>query len=140
MVRNIPRSLEKDSMCVIPLINNNLVRRWMGAVGEGGAHSCAGVPVMQSFYMAYTRNGCSPGKLTSHPLIREKYQSFGRAEEKVLQREITPTARLHVFIAWGITPDEQVALESYYDSWTYFPEPGDIETVNPFLNVICLPR
>ncbi len=119
MVRNIPTALRKDTMCTMPLCAKT-ARRWLGAVGECGLALCAGVPVMQSFYAAYLRSGEAPGKLADAMQMQSGLRMM-RGELVSRAVEITDEARLGVFVAWGITPDEQIALEGYYDQWVFTP-------------------
>lgn len=124
MVRNIPTALQKDTLCTIPL-DGPLARKWMYAVGECGLALCAGVPVMQDFYEAYMRNGNPDSNIHLAPqMVTGLSMMRGGLESR--SRRISDQAREDVFVAWGITPDEQVSLERHYQQWT-FTEPGDTE-------------
>ncbi len=119
MVRNIATALRKDTMCTMPL-DGRVARKWMRAVGECGLALCAGVPVMQSFYQAYYREGVEPGKMVNAMQLDTGLRRMrGKLEAKMLP--VTDAARLAVFVAWDITPEEQVALERYFDSWSFDP-------------------
>lgn len=117
MVRNIPIVLHKDSLCLLPLRNEKEMREWLGAIGECGEALTAGVPVLNAFYRAYTRNGSKRTKfgetLLLHSGTRYLRQGIDRVEEAV-----TPEARFGVWLAWGILPDHQVALEERYGALT----------------------
>jgi len=117
MVRNIPIVLHKDSLCLLPLRNEKEMREWLGAIGECGEALTAGVPVLNAFYKAYTRNGSKRTKfgetLLLHSGTRYLRQGIDRVEEAV-----TPEARFGVWLAWGILPDHQVALEERYGALT----------------------
>lgn len=119
MVRNIPTALRKDTMCTMPLCAKT-ARKWMSAVGECGLALCAGVPIMQSFYQAYLREGTAPGKLVNAMQMNSGLRMM-RGDLASKSAPVTDDARLSVFVAWGITPDEQVVLEEYYDRWEFDP-------------------
>lgn len=117
MVRNIGVALQKDTMCTMPL-NNASARKWMYAVGECGLALTAGVPIMQEFYSAYMRNGNPNSNISKSPIMVTGLAMM-RGDLASAREHVSDEARLSVFKAWGITPDEQVALEEYYKSWTF---------------------
>ena len=61
MVRNIPTAIMKDSMSTNRL-EGNAGKCWFYAVGECGLALSSGVPIMNSFYRMYKRNG-KPSKI-----------------------------------------------------------------------------
>jgi len=136
MVRNIGTALVKDTMCTMPL-DAKSARKWMYAVGECGLALTTGVPIMQAFYQAYMRNG-NPNSNIGNAVAMASGLRMMRRE---LASKVTPVsdeARLSVFVAWGITPEEQIALETYYDSWSFTGQ-VDIDAVSnsPFIaNVV----
>jgi len=115
MVRNIPHSIAKDRLCLLPIRNGTELREWLGAVGECGGSITRGVPVMQSFYKSYVRNGTKRSKF-GEALYRNsgtKMLAVGMHDQEEV---ITPEARYQCWLAWGILPDHQVEVEKYYDS------------------------
>lgn len=133
-VRNLNSSREKDSMCLIPLEDEATTRKWMYAVGECGLALCSGVPVMQEFYKAFMRNG-TPSNFKNAPYFQSSLTYNGKGME-AKEESITDACRASYFMAWGVTPDEQVALEDYYKNWKfeYRLNEGDISsiTLSPF--------
>lgn len=114
MVRNIDTAREKDSICLVPLPNATAMRKWLWAIGECGLALCSGIPIMQSMYMCYMRNG-----IESNTASAVQLQSGAAMLRKSLlskQSNISDEARVGVFSAWGYTPDEQIDLEHYYDN------------------------
>jgi hypothetical protein len=109
MVRNIPTVLEKDSMSILPLDNAMVARKWLYAVGECGLALCSGVPVLQEFYRMYMRHGIISNMSDAVYMQTGMRMLRGKMESKV--SEVLDKTRLDVFIAWGISPDEQNALE-----------------------------
>nr|WRQ65185.1 RNA-dependent RNA polymerase [Tolivirales sp.] len=127
MVRNIDKAREKDSMSIIPLSSEGVLNKWLYAVGECGLALCGGVPIMQALYSAYMRQGVKSRMGDSVAM-----QSGARMLAKGMSSKWAPIsdkARLDVFVAWGYTPDEQVAMEEWYDSLSFGSEPHAIENL-----------
>lgn len=112
MVRHPKWGIAKDTMCVHNVDTPGLFRGWLHAVGTGGLSMTGGVPVFQSFYGAYLRHG---------KFLRSSsdYQSWGvRQLSKGMERQascVLPQVRASFYWAFGVTPDEQLVLESFYD-------------------------
>lgn len=141
MVRNISTALVKDTMCLSNYDENGL-RKWMNAVGECGLALCSGVPIMQNFYCAYLRSGLSGGKVDKGMELMSSGLRAMRGDLESKVSEITDQARLGVFVAWGITPDEQIALENHFDAWVLNtgPDIGTTLPQQPIFDVFGLPR
>jgi len=113
MVRNIPKILHKDLLCLLPIRNNTELQEWLGAIGTCGEAMTHGVPVLSAFYHMMRRNGSVKTKMGSQLLLHSGAQFLSQGIDRV-EDEITPEARYGVWQAWGILPDHQVALEKYY--------------------------
>lgn len=114
MVRNIPMSIRKDTMTVHPLTNKKHRAKWLTAVGACGLWLVGGVPVVQDFYQAYQRLGChAVSGMVDDPTFATGMRLMARGVREQY-REPDAWTRVQVFEAWGITPDEQCALEEYY--------------------------
>lgn len=113
MVRNIHSAMRKDTMTVHPLTNGPHREKWCHAVGTGGLALTGGVPVMQDFYMAMQRIG--RGKESRMALDPTFATGMALMSKGMSARYEEPDAwaRVQVFEAWGITPDEQCALEQH---------------------------
>jgi len=117
MVRNIPVALRKDSLITIDVSKPNVLKAWMNAVGTGGLALTGGIPIMQNFYRRLMILSEGRDSKIATELARNSGMhllSIGMHKKFV---EPTAEARLNVYLAWGITPDEQEALEAYYDSY-----------------------
>ncbi len=116
MVRNPKTLVTKASMCLLPVQNINHVRKWMMAVGIAEGSLGSGVPVIQSFARAMRRNGL---RCTKRLIGAAYYQSsrIYHATLEVADRDVTAAARISFHAAWGVTPDEQIALEAHFDNW-----------------------
>ncbi len=137
MVRNIRRSLEKDTMCCLDISKEKACRKWLSAVGECGLALCSGVPIMQSFYGAYLRNGGSGYEAMAASQQMASGMRYSRGQLVSKASDISSQARYDVYRAWGITPDEQMCLERYFDSWVYEHAPSDIIDVPNLIDVVC---
>jgi len=125
MVRNIEVAREKDSISIIPLSNELICRKWMYCVGECGLALCGGVPIMQAFYSYYMRSGIS-SKMNRHPAMLTGMSLLARGMEAKHQ-PIDPITRADVFTAWGITPDEQIAIEQHFNQLTFLYKTREID-------------
>lgn len=114
MVRNFNTAREKDSICLNPLPNKRAMAKWLFAIGECGLALCAGIPVMQSLYQCYMRNGL-PSRMTESVQMQSGMMML-RKRLKAVSQPIRDESRVSFMLAWDYTPDEQVALERYYDS------------------------
>lgn len=137
MVRNIPVVLRKDTLTTHPLTNSVHREKWCTAVGTGGLNLTGGVPILQNFYKAYQRIGCMRhSNMIDDPTFFTGMRLMSKGMNE-LYREADPWTRVQVYEAWGITPDEQVALENYYDQFTLVPEtPTDITNQTPLLDIL----
>lgn len=114
MVRNFQTAREKDSCSFLPLNSDKEVRKWMWAVGECGLALTAGVPVFQSFYKWYMRHGVVSNVKNSVQM--QSGMMFLAQRLEPVEQPVSDDARVSFMEAWGYTPDEQTALESYYDN------------------------
>lgn len=112
MVRNFESAREKDSFALLPLDCEGAFRKWIYAVGECGLALTSGVPVFQEMYTMFMANG-RPSNISKHPVMASgaRIMAQGMVAKTAI---ITPEARASFFTAFGVTPDQQVALEALY--------------------------
>lgn len=117
MVRNHAAVFKKDPMCLISIQKPTTYQKWLYAVGECGTNLTMGVPVQHSFYNAFMRNGikCSLG-MRNH--INKNTSMETRVKSLVGVDFISPTARVDYYYAFGVLPDEQIAIERCFDAST----------------------
>lgn len=139
MVRNIHTSTSKDALSTLNLTNAKLRAKWFAAVGECGSYVTGGVPIVNEFYQTYVRwGGGTHSNITRSP----QFQSSGffhlSQGVETLQIPPIPETRHDVFLAWGITPDEQLVLEDYYRTLQYgderplgLPDIMSLQLLNP---------
>lgn len=114
MVRTPSVSLAKDCTSITPFNTIKTARQWINAVGQCGIALTGGIPVLQAWYTILTRHGLGGSNiLTSkdfHPGLR-----YMASLAKRKRADIKPYARYSYWKAFGLTPDEQIALEQQCD-------------------------
>ena len=128
MCRNPWTAIAKD--CVLAKnpqgVSDAYLKTWMGAIGTGGMSLTGGMPVFQSFYKLMQRSGLGArrkrkGRSGSRGRINVDVseslpwymRSMGGGQR--VEGVVTPACRASFYFAFGVTPDEQVALEAFYD-------------------------
>lgn len=124
MVRNFPKSISKDCLSLKELNSAKVCRDWLDAVGQGGLSLTGGIPVYQDFYSSYIRIASG----ITVPKTRQSSKRRHRAPDVELTgglawlsknmnrhyQQISPETRHSFYLAFGVTPDEQLNLESFY--------------------------
>lgn len=118
MVRNIPMALRKESLVTLDVRSNKALEGWLNAVGQGGLSMTGGIPILQNLYRRFIQ--LSNGRVTKVSTELRRHQGMWRLKgpERCFE-EPTAEARLSVYKAWGITPDIQIGMEEYLDSYEY---------------------
>jgi hypothetical protein len=115
MMRNHKAVLRKDPMCLIDVPTQQCYNKWLGAVGECGLKLAGDCPVQGAFYGAFARNGTAAGKkMTQH--IMKNTSMFTNLNKLDIGNEISAKARVSYYYAFGVTPDEQLEMERYFDT------------------------
>lgn len=112
MVRNPVKALTKDSLCNHEANGTDVVGRWCKAVSDAGTALSGGIPVFDSFYRMYGRNNTAKGQVTL-PECGLTIMARGMNRRGM---SVTQMARYSFYIAYGITPDEQVEIERCFDA------------------------
>lgn len=112
MIRNFDAAREKDSFSLLNLDAPNMAEYWLRAIGDCGMALCSGVPVFQELYQLYQRSG-KISKVAKSVQMESGMLFLANGMEAKRTR-IEPDTRVSFFYAFGVTPDEQVALENYY--------------------------
>jgi len=117
MLRNPNVTIQKGSMCTLPVPNTRVLRRWMMSVGlcEGALNE--GVPVLQHWAAAMRRNGLKASSKFQQSVWRGTTRGYYYIGRDVRTKPISVEARVSFFKAFGITPDEQIALEGKYQQY-----------------------
>lgn len=111
MVRDPRVAMSKDCVSMVGWNSDVEVRHWAHAVGVCGMALTSGVPVWSSWYQRMVRLGetCSSG-------LGERVNDCGAAywSRGCSAAEVDDYSRYSFWRAFGITPDEQEALEAEY--------------------------
>jgi len=113
MVRNLHTSLCKDAVSTLNLSKKEDWQSWISAIGQGGISLVGGIPVVQNYYRCCVKasNGAKPAENAFDQWHMEnKYKGMKR-----VWSEPHPESRCSFWKAFGVTPDEQIELENYYD-------------------------
>lgn len=131
MVRDPRVCIAKDVRCMIPLTQPTEVRAWMEAVGTGGLALTGGIPILQEFYQCLIRH--SEGRKAKLQVdigwsLRHLAMGLNRGYQRV-----SPEARVSFWLAFGIQPSEQEALEEYYRTVSFSVLAGSDLPLSPDL-------
>lgn len=110
MVRSPKAILAKDTTMMAPYQSVKQLKSWLGSVGTGGLRCTGALPVAQEWYKACVSVGGS--------VICDRFFTWGQ-KQLMLKMDrsygsVSPEARASYFLAFGITPDEQIEIERYY--------------------------
>jgi hypothetical protein len=127
MVRNPLISLSKDSYSVGPWNGIQHAQKWVNAVGLCGLALTGGIPVLQSYYSMFVNN---TKNINSSSILRDvSFASGFRELAKMGNRktgDISESSRFSFYLAFGITPDYQRAMETTYENhtidWGFVPQ------------------
>lgn len=115
MVRCL-RGLSKDNYSIVPWDSERDMRGWLMAVGECGLSLSSGIPIYQEFYGLYVREGVKTG-VHKHPVMTSGMTMMAQG---MVHQYAAPSARTRFsfWLAFDVTPDEQIAREKLYQELT----------------------
>lgn len=123
MCRNPVTAIAKDSVFLKGKNYAKMIPLWMDAVGTGGISLAGGLPIFDSFYSMLRRSGSRAYKNHKGTTVKLDcdeilpwYMRETSLSGKRAHKPVSPEARASFYTAWGVTPDEQVELEKYYDA------------------------
>lgn len=130
-VRNPHVVTSKDLHSTYPFTHENEYFQWLTASGICGSTSHQGVPVLEAFYSSFPI-----GEITNKKVLEEldrwqKYSIVGGAKEC----EISAEMRHSMWVAFGILPDSQIALEDMYRSIRFGTSRGAVAGV-PYVSLL----
>jgi hypothetical protein len=117
MVRDPLISIDKDLCTVLPIGDcRKSVGKWTHAIGSCGMSLTGGIPVLQSFYSLLLRSG-TPSKTGDHPWLDSGFKMLAHGMHRA-ESTVSAAARVSFWRAFGLLPDLQVEMESFWDSHT----------------------
>lgn len=112
MVRNPYTTMSKDAVCVNRDYGaGRAARQWLHAVGQCGLSMTGGCPVLQEYYSAFVRNGAE-GLRSS--IVAETGMAILARGCTRQYGEVSEASRYSFWLAFGIWPGEQMALEHHW--------------------------
>lgn len=106
-VRNPRIALSKDLHSCFPFTHDHQYREWLIACGTCGLNSHKGVPILESFYKSFPQGAISDSGIRERLAHRYEYSIVGGSKDMEISDEI----RHSMWVAFGYTPDSQIALE-----------------------------
>lgn len=118
MVRNIWTATSKDCVSLLPWDNAKSFSHWRHAIGTCGLELTKGVPVWEAFYRTILTDSGTVGATDN------VYDSgMGYMARGVVGGDIDDQARYSFWKAFGITPADQLKLESSFPTIHYTGAP-----------------
>lgn len=119
MVRN-PRKAVSQDLSSTNIVDRRSAMAHCAAVGTCGGFLSRGIPVLQSFYSAARRlGGDYDGAKTARSAVYSGsglfYQAKRADQSSPLIVPISDQTRVSFWLAFGVTPAQQLALESSFD-------------------------
>jgi hypothetical protein len=117
MTRSPWKGAAKDGFCKKPQISNLLdgTLKWAASVGKAGLSLCGGIPIFQEQYQSMVRLHSWTGKVQGFGEMESGFEFIARGMSRGYS-EIHPGTRASFWLAWGIPPDQQEAIEAEYRS------------------------
>jgi hypothetical protein len=114
MVRDPRTSITKDSVALKPLDNHKVAKMWMASIGKCGLSLTGGIPVLQHFYLMLIRGSEGAKSLVDPTIGTYRDLTIGMKRETI--NHIGSLTRFSFWLAFGITPEEQIAIENFYST------------------------
>lgn len=127
MVRIPQLAMSKDLTANCDLSTSAVRLRWLDAVGKGGLALTDGCPVWPSFYRMFPETKAG-SKTYQQELGRLYATGWAMASQRMTYSnvQVRPESRYSFWIAFGILPDEQIALENRFESMTLGTEGPEV--------------
>lgn len=108
MVRTPGPGMQRDLTTLLSVPNEKMARKWLYAIGAGGAAITHGVPVYSVLYQQMIALGIA-SDVSKDTWLGDT--GFMRLRSNRTAMPITPEARHSFWLAFGVTPDAQEELE-----------------------------
>jgi hypothetical protein len=115
MCRNPHTAIVKDSVMLKCWDSPGFFQGWLDSVGTGGLSLTGRLPVFQDVYAAFVRSG--KRRKIPEDLLPWSFRELKKGVTR-LYGAVHPECRASFYWAFGVTPDEQVCLEKYYQRLT----------------------
>lgn len=129
-VRNPHVVLSKDLHSTYPFTHEHQYLQWLIASGECGRTSHGGVPILEAFYGSFPEGVITDRRVANELENWRKYSIVGGG----LDIPISDEMRHSMWVAFGVTPDCQIALENVLRKVRFGTNQGDI-TGTPYSSI-----
>lgn len=131
MVRNPIVALAKDPMCLHPNMTDieKSYSKWAEAVGKCGLSLAGGVPIIQELYLRMLTVGEKAKRVQGFGDMASGFEFMARGMNRNYQGPSEET-RYQFWLAYGITPDNQIAIEEEIRNALIEPEVSRMMTVD----------
>lgn len=133
MVPRPTKRLYSDLISTKDLSSKKVFKKWFGAVAGCGLAQSTGVPIFSDYYN-WMADSVTPWIPTEGDFYY-KYRDSKLSEMKYRDCRRSPSTRLSFYFAFGITPDEQVIVERYYNDLAPFhwvpPQKCGVHSLDP---------
>jgi len=113
MCRTYPTACSKDVVSLLPINNEKSMLNWFHDLGNCGQALCVGVPIYQEFYSMFSRWG-QGAKGFNRDISTVTGMEMLADRMEVGYRSVDDRARYSFYLAFGVTPDEQVYHEQRF--------------------------
>jgi len=118
MVRNPHKAIAKDCVSIKPLDTEQGFKKYLTVFGQGGLSLTGGIPIWQDFYTSLIRSGSGHNRKHFNRMLGDPCMETGMfmlAKRMTrLYKKPSPETRYSFWLAFGIDPSTQEALENYY--------------------------
>jgi hypothetical protein len=111
MVRKFPLAMAKDCHTMLPVDQRTTRLGWLTAIGECGLAGAGGIPVYDAFYSRLLALG-EGVHIGAHTALESGFSRLVAGMDRS-KCKIHPRTRFSFWLAFGITPDQQEALEAH---------------------------
>lgn len=129
MVRRPDTVMTKDCCVVRGGMTPPKLEEWLGSQRKGGLALAGDVPILGAFYRAFPEVDSDMPSDYSAPHKFRAGQQYGG---------VTDESRYSFWLAFGLTPDDQVALEDELNEFSFSVKPGKYATRGVTLLDFCL--
>jgi hypothetical protein len=111
MCRNPHTAIPKDSVMLKRYDGERFFRGWLDSVGIGGLALAGGLPIFNEFYQMFVRSG--KRRKISEEFLPWSFRQLAKGVNRGYGA-VSPHARASFYLAFDITPDEQLVMEREY--------------------------
>ena len=140
MLRHPETTVQKGSMCTLRTPNQKVLRKWCMAVGRCEGALNVGVPVLQAWAQSMRRVGLKASLKFQRSVWHGTTRGYWYVGREAAVTAVEADTRVSFFKAFGITPEEQVALEGCYGMYEMGELGPVVDSEHCMLDKMPVPR